>query len=284
MVCAALRRSIALATRRRHGATVNEGSALPAPCAVDRGEHDTAKHPAGVRRPRGRRHGPDVVHAPRPARRPRARGGEALRRGARPARAAGHGDGAGRAGAHVLRRLRPLASTRSTSRTSTSRSSPRSRSRATRSRRRRRSSAARSWSSAPAPAATRTPSASTRSSTTRASPARRASRATSASTPTTSARRSRTTSSASAPSALGADAILVSQVITQRNCHKENAAALVELVEAPGLARQGASCCSAARASITSSRVELGFDAGFGPGTKPLTVASFLVERLVGRA
>jgi beta-lysine 5,6-aminomutase beta subunit len=29
--------------------------------------------------------------------------------------------------------------------------------------------------------------------------------------------------------------------------------------------------------------VELGFDAGFGPGTKPTTVASYLVERLVGR-
>jgi beta-lysine 5,6-aminomutase beta subunit len=30
--------------------------------------------------------------------------------------------------------------------------------------------------------------------------------------------------------------------------------------------------------------VELGFDAGFGPGTKPVTVASFLIERLVGRS
>src|SRR3954468_9623246 len=35
--------------------------------------------------------------------------------------------------------------------------------------------------------------------------------------------------------ALGADAILVSQVITQRNCHKENAAALVELLKQEGL-------------------------------------------------
>ena len=28
--------------------------------------------------------------------------------------------------------------------------------------------------------------------------------------------------------------------------------------------------------------LELGFDAGFGPGTKPRAVASYLVERLVG--
>src|SRR5439155_22794624 len=34
--------------------------------------------------------------------------------------------------------------------------------------------------------------------------------------------------------ALGADAILVSQVVTQRNCHKENAAALVELIREEG--------------------------------------------------
>ena len=36
--------------------------------------------------------------------------------------------------------------------------------------------------------------------------------------------------------ALKADAILVSQVITQRNCHKENGRALVELLEKRGLA------------------------------------------------
>lgn len=34
--------------------------------------------------------------------------------------------------------------------------------------------------------------------------------------------------------ALGADAILVSQIITQRNCHKENAAAFIELAKKQG--------------------------------------------------
>jgi len=83
--------------------------------------------------------------------------------------------------------------------------------------------------------------------------------------------------------ALGADAILVSQVITQRNCHKENAAALVEMINGQGFREQVVLLLGGPR--ITHGlAVELGFDAGFGPGTKPAAVASFLVERLVGRA
>ena len=83
--------------------------------------------------------------------------------------------------------------------------------------------------------ATRTPSASTRSSTTRATRATRGSRATRASRRTTSARRSRTSSSPRARGRSSADAILVSQVITQRNCHKENGRARRARRE-PGLA------------------------------------------------
>lgn len=83
--------------------------------------------------------------------------------------------------------------------------------------------------------------------------------------------------------ALGADAILVSQVITQRNCHKENAAALVEMVKRQGFRDRVILLLGGPRIDHNLA-VELGFDAGFGPGTKPTTVASFLVERLVGRA
>jgi beta-lysine 5,6-aminomutase beta subunit len=82
--------------------------------------------------------------------------------------------------------------------------------------------------------------------------------------------------------ALGADALLVSQVITQRNCHKENAAALVERVKEQGFRDKVTLLLGGPRITHALA-VELGFDAGFGPGTKPAAVASFLVERLVGR-
>ena len=78
---------------------------------------------------------------------------------------------------------------------------------------------------------------------------------------------------------LGADAILVSQVITQRNCHKENARALVELIERQGWREQVVLLLGGPRIDHKLA-LELGFDAGFGPGTKPGDVASFLVHRL----
>jgi beta-lysine 5,6-aminomutase beta subunit len=79
--------------------------------------------------------------------------------------------------------------------------------------------------------------------------------------------------------ALRADAILVSQVITQRNCHKENGRALVELIEAQGWRRDVVLLFGGPRVDHALA-LELGFDAGFGPGTKPSQVASFLVSFL----
>jgi beta-lysine 5,6-aminomutase beta subunit len=81
--------------------------------------------------------------------------------------------------------------------------------------------------------------------------------------------------------ALGADAILVSQVITQRNCHKENALAFSKLVEKQGWRRDVLLLLGGPRIDHKLA-LELGFDAGFGPGTKPSDVASFLVDRLCG--
>jgi beta-lysine 5,6-aminomutase beta subunit len=83
--------------------------------------------------------------------------------------------------------------------------------------------------------------------------------------------------------ALKADAILVSQVITQRNCHKENGRALVELLEKEGWRRDVILLFGGPRVDHQLG-LELGFDAGFGPGTKPGDVASYLVDRLCGRA
>jgi beta-lysine 5,6-aminomutase beta subunit len=79
--------------------------------------------------------------------------------------------------------------------------------------------------------------------------------------------------------ALGADAILVSQVITQRNCHRENAHAFARLVERQGWRSQVFLLLGGPRVDHALA-LELGFDAGFGPGTKPSDVASYLVERL----
>lgn len=82
--------------------------------------------------------------------------------------------------------------------------------------------------------------------------------------------------------ALKADAVLVSQVITQRNCHKENGRAFVELAEREGWRRDLILLFGGPRVDHALA-LELGFDAGFGPGTKPGDVASYLVERLCGR-
>ena len=79
--------------------------------------------------------------------------------------------------------------------------------------------------------------------------------------------------------AIGADAILVSQVITQRNCHKENGEALIEMLKAQGL-REKFICLFGGPRVDHALGLELGFDAGFGPGTKPSDVASYLVDRL----
>ncbi len=81
--------------------------------------------------------------------------------------------------------------------------------------------------------------------------------------------------------ALRADAILVSQVITQRNCHKENARAFVELVEHAGWRRDVVLLLGGPRVDHPTA-LELGFDAGFGTGTKPSDVAAYIVAKACG--
>lgn len=83
--------------------------------------------------------------------------------------------------------------------------------------------------------------------------------------------------------ALGADAVLVSQIITQRNCHKENALAFIDLAKKQGFRSKMIMLLGGPRIDHKLA-LELGYDAGFGPGTKPGDVASFLVEKLCGES
>jgi beta-lysine 5,6-aminomutase beta subunit len=81
---------------------------------------------------------------------------------------------------------------------------------------------------------------------------------------------------------LYADAILVSQTVTQQNLHVANLTELVEIVEAEGRRRQLILTCGGPRVSNELAK-ELGFDAGFSKGTYPYHVASFIVRELAAR-
>lgn len=81
----------------------------------------------------------------------------------------------------------------------------------------------------------------------------------------------------------GAQAILVSQVVTQKDIHLRNLNQLADLLEAEGLRDEIALIVGGP--SITHHlAVELGYDAGFGRGTYPEHVAAFLVQELARRA
>jgi beta-lysine 5,6-aminomutase beta subunit len=81
---------------------------------------------------------------------------------------------------------------------------------------------------------------------------------------------------------LDADAILVSQTVTQQNLHVSNLTELVEIVEAEGKRSQMILTCGGPRVSNELAK-ELGYDAGFSKGTYPYHVASFIVRELAAR-
>ncbi|HHW18013.1 MAG TPA: hypothetical protein GXX30_03820 [Firmicutes bacterium] len=81
---------------------------------------------------------------------------------------------------------------------------------------------------------------------------------------------------------LRADAILVSQVVTQRNVHLSNLTNLVELLEAEGWRDKVVLVAGGPRITHALA-VELGYDAGFGPGTRPSDVASYLTQEVLRR-
>jgi beta-lysine 5,6-aminomutase beta subunit len=81
---------------------------------------------------------------------------------------------------------------------------------------------------------------------------------------------------------VGADAILVSQTVTQQNLHVNNLTELVEIVEAEGYRRETILACGGPRVSNELAK-ELGFDAGFSKGTYPHHLATFIVRELAAR-
>lgn len=81
---------------------------------------------------------------------------------------------------------------------------------------------------------------------------------------------------------LNADAILVSQTVTQQDLHIHNLTELVEILEAEGIRRRTILVCGGSRVSNELAK-ELGFDAGFSRGTYPHHLASFLVREVAAR-
>jgi len=81
---------------------------------------------------------------------------------------------------------------------------------------------------------------------------------------------------------LDADAILVSQTVTQQDLHIHNLTELVEIVEAEGWRARLILACGGSRVSSELAK-ELGFDAGFSRGTYPVHLASFLVREVAER-
>ena len=77
-----------------------------------------------------------------------------------------------------------------------------------------------------------------------------------------------------------ADAILVSQIVTQKEVHIHNMTNFIELIEAEGLRNKMVICAGGPRIS-NKLALEIGFDAGFGRGSYPEHVASYVVEKLV---
>ncbi|MFW9896035.1 MAG: OAM dimerization domain-containing protein [Candidatus Thorarchaeota archaeon] len=82
---------------------------------------------------------------------------------------------------------------------------------------------------------------------------------------------------------LKADILLVSQTVTQKDIHVKNLTQLVDLLEAEGIRDKVILICGGARISNELAK-ELGFDAGFGPGTYAEIVASFFIKEYVTRS
>ena len=81
---------------------------------------------------------------------------------------------------------------------------------------------------------------------------------------------------------LKADILLVSQTVTQKDIHVKNLTELIDLLEAEGIRDRVILICGGARISNELAK-ELGFDAGFGPGTYAEIVASFFIREIVNR-
>lgn len=80
----------------------------------------------------------------------------------------------------------------------------------------------------------------------------------------------------------GIDAVLASQIVTQKGSDIQNFTALAELLEAAGLRERVILLCGGPRVTNLMA-LELGYDAGFGRGTRPSDVAGFVATRMAER-
>ena len=81
---------------------------------------------------------------------------------------------------------------------------------------------------------------------------------------------------------LNADALLVSQTVTQKDVHIKNMVELVEMLEAEGLRDKVILVAGGSRITHELAK-ELGYDAGFGMNTYADDVASFIAQEMVKR-
>ena len=81
---------------------------------------------------------------------------------------------------------------------------------------------------------------------------------------------------------VNADAILISQIVTQKDVHIQNMTEFIELLQARGLREKFIVCVGGSRIG-NKLAVELGYDAGFGKGTYADHVATFVIDRLIER-
>ncbi len=79
-----------------------------------------------------------------------------------------------------------------------------------------------------------------------------------------------------------ADAILISQVVTQKDIHLKNMTNFIELLEAHG-ERQNYICVAGGPRIGNKLAVELGFDVGFGRGSYADDVGTFIARKLAER-
>jgi beta-lysine 5,6-aminomutase beta subunit len=71
-------------------------------------------------------------------------------------------------------------------------------------------------------------------------------------------------------------------VVTQRDVHKENARQLIDELTRLGWRKGGLALLGGPRIDHRLAQ-ELGYDAGFGPGTRPSDVANYLVGEVLRR-
>lgn len=79
-----------------------------------------------------------------------------------------------------------------------------------------------------------------------------------------------------------ADAILVSTIVTQKDVHILHLTKLIDMLEAEGLRDRFVLVVGGPRINNALAR-ELGYDVGFGKGSLPSHVATFLAERMAER-